>query len=114
MVAMLDMAKEKQIRFAQILSVGNKMQLSEVELLEYLENDADTKVIALYLEGIKDGQKFIQTAQRVGKNKPIIVLKAGRSEKAQKAIASHTGSLAGSDEIMDIAFEKAGIIRAES
>lgn len=114
MVAMLDMAKEKQIRFAQILSVGNKMQLSEAELLEYLENDADTKVIALYLEGIKDGQKFIQTAQRVGKNKPVIVLKAGRSEKAQKAIASHTGSLAGSDEIMDIAFEKAGIIRAES
>ncbi|NCA94459.1 MAG: CoA-binding protein, partial [Sphingobacteriia bacterium] len=114
MVAMLDMAREKQIRFAQILSVGNKMQLSEAELLEYLENDADTKVIALYLEGIKDGQKFIQTAQRVGQNKPVIVLKAGRSEKAQKAIASHTGSLAGSDEIMDIAFEKAGIIRAES
>ncbi|MEF3692149.1 MAG: acetate--CoA ligase family protein [Candidatus Moraniibacteriota bacterium] len=114
MVAMLDMAKEKQIRFAQILSVGNKMQLSEVELLEYLENDAGTEVIALYLEGIKDGQKFIQTAQRVGKNKPVIVLKAGRSEKAQKAIASHTGSLAGSDEIMDVAFEKAGIIRAES
>lgn len=113
-VAILDMAKSKQIKFSQILSVGNKMQLSEVELLEYLENDEETKVIALYLEGIRDGQKFIETAQRVSRSKPVIILKAGRSEKSQKAIASHTGSLAGSDEIMDIAFRKAGIIRAEN
>jgi len=113
-VAMLDMAKEKQIRFSQILSVGNKMQLDEVDLMEYLEKDEETKVIALYLEGIKDGQKFIQIAKRVSQKKPIIVLKAGRSEKSQQAIASHTGSLAGSDEIMDVAFEKAGITRAES
>lgn len=113
-VAMLDMAKEKQIRFSQILSVGNKMQLDEVDLMEYLEKDEDTKVIALYLEGIKDGQKFIEIAKRVSQKKPIIVLKAGRSEKAQKAIASHTGSLAGSDEIMEAAFEKAGVVRAES
>ncbi|EKE21816.1 MAG: hypothetical protein ACD_7C00123G0009 [uncultured bacterium] len=113
-VAMMDMASERQIKFSQIISVGNKMQLDEIELMEYLANDNETKVIALYLEGIKDGQKFIEVAKRVVQKKPIIILKAGISEKAQKAIASHTGSLAGSDEIMNAAFRKAGIIRAES
>ena len=111
-VAMLDMAKKEQIKFSQIFSVGNKMQIDEVDLMEYLASDEKTKVIALYLEGIKDGQKFIQAAQKI--SKPIIVLKAGRSEKSQKAIASHTGSLAGSDEIINAAFEKAGVIRAEN
>ncbi|KKP80562.1 MAG: Acetyl coenzyme A synthase alpha subunit [Candidatus Moranbacteria bacterium GW2011_GWF1_35_5] len=113
-VAMMDMANERQIKFSQIISVGNKMQLDETELMEYLANDKETKVIALYLEGIKDGQKFIEVAKKISQKKPIIVLKAGISEKAQKAIASHTGSLAGSDEIMNAAFAKAGIIRAES
>lgn len=113
-VAMLDMAQKKHIKFSQVISVGNKMQLDENELIEYLAEDEKTKIIALYLEGIKDGQKFIELASRVSKIKPIIILKAGRSEKSQQAIASHTGSLAGSDEIMDIAFDKAGIIRAES
>ena len=113
-VAMMDMAKKEQIRFSQIISVGNKMQLDEVDLMEYLADDEQTQVIALYLEGIKDGQKFIEVAKRVSQKKPVVVLKAGRSEKAQKAIASHTGSLAGSDEIMNVAFEKAGVIRAES
>lgn len=113
-VAMMDMAKKSQIKFAQIISVGNKMQLDEVALLEYLAADKETKVIALYLEGIKDGQKFIQMASKISPKKPIVVLKAGITQKAQKAIASHTGSLAGSDEIMDEAFKKAGIIRAQS
>lgn len=113
-VAMLDMAKKKQIEFSKIISVGNKMQLNEIDLMEYLAQDDETKVIALYLEGIKDGQKFIEVASRISSKKPIVILKAGVSEKAQKAIASHTGSLAGSDEIMDIAFRKAGVIRAES
>jgi len=111
-VAMLDMAKKEQIKFSQIFSVGNKMQIDEVDLMEFLASDEKTKVIALYLEGIKDGQKFIQAAQK--NSKPIIVLKAGRSEKSQKAIASHTGSLAGSDEIINAAFQKAGVIRAEN
>ncbi len=113
-VAMMDMAAKKQIRFSKIISVGNKMQLDEVSLLEYLDNDEDTKVIALYLEGIDDGQKFIEIAKRVSVKKPIVILKAGRSEKSKKAIASHTGSLAGSDKIMGIAFKKAGITRADN
>lgn len=113
-VAMLDMARGRQIKFSKILSVGNKMQLSELELIEYLAEDKDTDVIALYLEGIKDGAEFIRVASKASQKKPIIVLKAGRSEKAQKAISSHTGSLAGSDEIIDVVFAKSGVIRAES
>ena len=113
-VAMMDMAQKEQIKFSQIVSVGNKMQLGEVELMEYLAQDEDTKVIALYLEGIKDGQKFIEVAAKISQKKPIVVLKSGMSEKAQKAIASHTGSLAGSDEIMNAAFKKAGVLRVKN
>lgn len=113
-VAMLDMASKEQIRFSQIISTGNEMQLDEIELIKYLADDEETKVIALYLEGIKDGQKFIQIAREVSAKKPIVVLKAGRGEKAQKAIASHTGSLAGNDEIMETAFHKAGVMRAQN
>jgi acetyltransferase len=113
-VAMMDKAEKESLRFSNIISVGNKMQLSEAVLLEYLENDPATKVIGMYLEGIKEGQSFIETARRVSCKKPIVVLKAGKTEKAQKAISSHTGALAGSDVIMDVAFKKAGIIRAET
>ena len=111
-VALMDRAKQENIGFSSVVSVGNKMQLSESELLEHLANDKETKVIGMYLEGIKDGKKFIEVAQKVSKIKPIVILKAGKTEKAQKAISSHTGALAGSDEIIDIAFEKAGVIRA--
>ena len=111
-VAILDMASKEQFKFSQIISVGNKMQLSETELIEFLGEDEETKVIAVYAEGIKDGRRFIEVAQKVSLKKPIVMLKAGRSERAQKAISSHTGALAGSDKIMEAAFKKAGIIRA--
>jgi acetate---CoA ligase (ADP-forming) len=113
-VAMMDIAKKENMKFSNIVSVGNKMQISESELLEYLDQDANTKVIGMYLEGIKDGQKFIEAASRVVKNKPIVILKAGKTEKAQQAIASHTGALAGSDDIMDAVFAKTGVIRAQT
>lgn len=111
-VALMDKAKGENLGFAKIISVGNKMQLDESELLTYLEKDKSTKVIGMYLEGIKNGSDFIEVARRVSKTKPIVILKAGKTEKAQLAIASHTGALAGSDEIMDVAFKKAGVIRA--
>lgn len=113
-VAMIDKAKKESLHFSNIISIGNKMQLGEAVLLEYLENDPATKVIGMYLEGVKEGQSFIETAKRVSCKKPIVVLKAGKTEKAQKAISSHTGALAGSDVIMDIAFKKAGIVRADT
>lgn len=113
-VAIMDIARKENIRFSNIISVGNKMQIDESEILEYLAEDEGTKVIGMYLEGIKNGQKFIQAAQKVSRKKPIVLLKAGKTEKAQKAISSHTGALAGSDEIMDAVFEKAGILRAKN
>ncbi len=113
-VAIMDIAKKENLRFSNIVSVGNKMQLGEAELLEYLENDDSTKVIGMYLEGIKNGPSFIEVARRVCAKKPIVVLKAGKTAKAQKAISSHTGALAGSDKIMDVAFEKAGVLRTET
>jgi acetyltransferase len=113
-VAIMDKAKKEHLEFSKIISVGNKMQLDETALLEYLINDKDTKVIGMYLEGIKDGTKFLEIAEKVSKKKPIIILKAGKTEKSQKAISSHTGALAGNDEIINVALESAGIIRADN
>jgi acetyltransferase len=111
-VALTDLAKAEKIYFSKIVSVGNKLNISETEMLAYLEKDSDTAVIGMYLEGIKEGTEFLKVASRVSKTKPIVVLKAGKTKRAQKAIASHTGALAGSNEIMDAAFAKAGILRA--
>lgn len=111
-VALMDKAKNERLAFSKIISVGNKMQISESELIEYLGNDDRTKVIGIYLEGIKDGAKFLKAAGKVSLKKPIVILKAGKTAKTQLAIASHTGALAGSDEITSVAFEKTGIIRA--
>ena len=112
-VALMDKAKEENLGFSNIISVGNQMQLGEIELLEYLAEDKETKVIGMYLEGIKDGIKFLEKAKEISRKKPIVILKAGKTEKSQQAISSHTGALAGSDEIIDVAFESAGIIRAD-
>jgi acetyltransferase len=111
-VALMDVAKKEGLRFSSVISVGNKMQMDETELLEYLEADTNTKVIGLYLEGIKDGRKFIKIAQKI--RKPIVILKAGKTERAQKVISSHTGALAGRDEIMSAVFVKTEIMRAEN
>jgi acetyltransferase len=111
-VALMDKADEENLGFSNIISVGNQMQLGEIELLEYLAEDKETKVIGMYLEGIKAGIKFLEKAKDVSIKKPIVILKAGKTEKSQQAISSHTGALAGSDEIINVAFESAGIIRA--
>jgi len=113
-VAIMDIARKENIKFANIVSMGNKMQLSEAEILEYLVQDENTTVVGMYLEGIENGQKFIEVASRISRKKPVVILKAGKTEKAQKAISSHTGALAGSNEIMDAVFEKAGVLRAEN
>lgn len=113
-VALMDKARTENIGFSNVISIGNQMQLDESELLEYLGSDKQTKVIGMYLEGIKNGTKFLEVATKVSKIKPIVILKAGKTEKSQHAISSHTGALAGSDEIVDEAFEKSGVMRAEN
>jgi acetyltransferase len=113
-VALLDIVQREKIAFSGVVSIGNKMQMDESDVLEYFAEDEETKVVGLYLEGIKDGKKFMETAGKISRKKPIVILKAGKTEKSQRAISSHTGALAGSDEIMDAVFEKLGIIRAKN
>lgn len=113
-VALMDIAKKENMGFSQVISVGNKMSLDEGDLLEYFAKNENVKVLGLYLEGIKDGKEFIKKTQKISKIKPIVVLKAGKTERAQKTIASHTGALAGSDDIMQAAFKKSGIIVADN
>jgi acetyltransferase len=111
-VAMMDAAKNYDFKFSQIVSIGNKMQIDETALLKYLEKDKKTKVIGMYLENIKNGQKFIEIVRSL--SKPVVVLKTGKTEKAQKAIISHTGALAGNAEITNAVFKNANIIQAET
>ncbi|MFA6047824.1 MAG: acetate--CoA ligase family protein [Parcubacteria group bacterium] len=113
-VGMLDIAEKDDYGFSYVISIGNKMSLDESDVLEYLASDEKTKVIGMYLEGIKNGSKFLEVAAKVSKVKPVVLLKAGKTEKSQKAISSHTGALAGSDEIISTICEKIGIMRAEN
>ncbi|MEA3292961.1 MAG: CoA-binding protein [Patescibacteria group bacterium] len=100
--------------FSTIISYGNEADLDLNDFLKFLKNDKETKVIVLYLEGIKDGRKFINTAKEVSKVKPILVLKAGKTKAGQRAALTHTASLSGSAEIYSAAFKQAGIIELDS
>ena len=113
--AVLDYAQAKGIGFSKFVSFGNKADISEVDLMYYLMRDEKTKVILLYLEEVSDGRALMKAAQDVieQSGKPVLIIKSGRSEEGASAAASHTGSLAGNDEICDAAFEQAGIIRCD-
>ena len=106
--------EDLQYGVSKICDFGNKCDVDEADLLEYLAEDAETKVIAMYLEAIRDGRRFLATAKRVVEKKPVIVLKSGRSEAGAKAAASHTGTLAGDDKIYDAAFRQAGVLRIQN
>jgi len=109
-----DWAKENKVGFSLIASIGNKAAIDEVDFFEYLKSDKKTKVIAAYLEDISRGQEFMRIAERAGKIKPLVILKSGRSKAGAKAASSHTGSLAGSDVAYECAFQRLGVIRAQS
>jgi acetyltransferase len=113
--AVLDYALAKHIGFSKFISFGNKTDISEIDLIYYLMEDEKTRVILLYLEEITDGRALMQAARDVTRmsGKPILLLKSGRTEAGASAAASHTGSLAGNDEIYDAAFKQAGIIRCD-
>ena len=102
------------IGFSKFVSVGNMADLDFADFMEYLADTEEDKAIALYIEGIKDGRKFIEVAKRVTKKKPVIALKAGRSESGARAASSHTGSLAGSWKIYEAAFKQSGVLVAET
>jgi len=111
--AALAMGNEEGVGFSAFVSYGNAADLNESDFLEYFADDENTKVIALYIEGVKDGRRFLKALRYAAGRKPVIVLKAGKSESGAKAAASHTGSLAGSYEIYRAAFKQAGAIEVE-
>ncbi len=111
-VAFMDYAAHYGIGISAFVGLGNKIDVTEAELMEYFAEDEETKAIALYLESIKDGKRFLEVAKRVTKKKPVVVLKGGRTKRGAVAAALHTGSLAGSDAVIEGAFKQAGIIRA--
>jgi acyl-CoA synthetase (NDP forming) len=111
-VAALDFLAGRQIGISKFVSFGNKSDVTESEMMDYLLYDNETKVILLYVEDIKYGRKFLKIASNVTMKKPIVALKAGRSAAGARAAASHTGAIAGSDKIYDAAFEQAGVVRA--
>ncbi|MDH5664476.1 MAG: CoA-binding protein, partial [Candidatus Bathyarchaeota archaeon] len=107
-------AKGWGIRFSKVVSYGNACDLNETDFIEYLAEDPDTNIIALYIEGVKNGQRFLQTVQEINKRKPMIVWKGGLSEGGVRAVASHTGALGGRKEIWDAFFRQTGAVRVNS
>ncbi|MCE5330250.1 acetate--CoA ligase [bacterium] len=112
--AVLDWAKLAKIGISKFVSLGNKVDISETDVFEYLEDDDSCKVITAYLEAVSDGQRFIDVSKKVTKKKPIVVVKSGNTSAGAKAVSSHTGSLAGSSKAYEAAFKQAGIIRAKT
>ncbi|MCL4534501.1 MAG: acetate--CoA ligase family protein [Bacteroidetes bacterium] len=112
--SILDWARRESVGFSRFVSVGNKADIDEVDLLEALAGDQRTRVVVGYLEGISRGQRFMEVAGELSKKKPIVLMKSGTTAAGQRAVSSHTGTLAGSDAAYDAAFKQAGVIRAPS
>lgn len=112
--AILDFARGEKIGFSKFVSMGNKADVNENDLLEYLGSDPQTRVILLYVEDIVDGRKFVEVASRITEKKPIIAVKAGVTSEGARAASSHTGALAGSDEAYDAILRQSGVLRVES
>ena len=113
-LAIIDIAASEDYRFAKFISYGNATQLDESDYLEYLAKDKDTKVICMYIEGVKDGEKFYKTAKRIADKKPIIIVKGGLTKEGDQATLSHTGTLAGKKETYFGIFNQANLIRADN
>jgi len=114
--ATVEDAMAQGIGFSKVISMGNKVDMNENDVLELLSEDVETKVIVMYLEDINDGRRFMELSKKITVNnkKPIIVLKAGRTPEGAKAAMSHTGALMGSDEIYDSLFTQSGVIRVDT
>jgi len=113
LTAILDWSLREKVGFSAFVSMGSMMDVGWGDMIDYLGDDPQTKSILIYMETIGDARSFLSAAREVALTKPIIVIKAGRTEGAAKAAASHTGSLAGSDEAMDAAFRRCGVLRVE-
>ncbi|MCP4130028.1 MAG: CoA-binding protein [bacterium] len=113
-IAMIGKTIVDNMGLSAIVSTGNKCDIDEADLLEYLVEQEETRVILMYIEGIKDGERLIPILKKATGIKPVVVIKSGRSKRGAMAAASHTGSLAGSDKIFDSVMRQCGVLRAES
>jgi acetyltransferase len=114
LAAILDLANANGIGFSDLVSIGNKADIDELDIIKAFGSQKDTKVIAGYLESITDGDVFVREAEEISYSKPILLMKSGGTEAGAKAASSHTGSLAGGDVAYESAFKRAGVIRCDS
>ena len=114
LAAIVDMASASGTGFSKLVSIGNKADVNELDVMRYLGDDPDTQVIAGYLETIDDGDAFIRQAETVSRRKPILLIKSGVTDAGARAASSHTGRLAGAESVYECVFERAGVIRCES
>lgn len=113
-IAMIGKTAAESLGLSALVSVGNKSDIDESDLLEYLKDDENTTVILLYIEGVKQGDRLVEVLKKVTREKHVVVIKSGRSKRGAVAAASHTGSLAGADEIFDSVMRQCEVLRAES
>ncbi len=111
-MAILGFSRSSKMGVSAIVGVGNKSDLDEDDLLTFFEQDDNTNIIAMHLEDLKDGRYFAETAKRVSEKKPVVVLKAGRTDMGARAASSHTGALAGNDKVYDDILRQSGVVRA--
>ena len=114
LTAILDWAAHENVGFSSIVSLGSMLDVGWGDVIDYMGNDPNTDSIVIYMETIGDARAFLSAAREVALSKPIIVIKPGRTVEAAKAAASHTGSLTGSDDVLDAAFRRAGVLRVDS
>lgn len=112
--AILDWSLREQVGFSAFVSTGSMLDVGWGDLIDYLGNDPKTQSIILYMESIGDARAFLSAAREVARTKPIIAIKGGRTAAAARAAASHTGALTGSDEVLDVAFRRVGVLRVNS
>jgi acetyltransferase len=112
--AVLDWSLREQVGFSAFMSIGSMSDVGWGDLIDYLGNDPRTRSILIYMESIGDARSFLSAAREVALSKPIIVIKPGRTEAAARAAASHTGSLTGSDEVLEAAFRRSGVLRVNN
>lgn len=114
LTAILDWSLQERVGFSAFISIGSMLDVNWGDLIGYLGDDPRTESIVLYMESIGDARSFLSAAREVALTKPIIVIKAGRTQAAAKAAASHTGALTGSDEVLHAAFRRSGVLRVNS
>ncbi len=114
LTAILDIAVANDIGFSKLVSIGNKADVDELDIIEALAEDDDTRVIAGYLESVSQGDAFVRQAEQISHSKPILLMKSGGTGAGAKAASSHTGSLAGSETTYEAAFARAGVVRCDS